>query len=146
MKVIFNDPRARDEMLPRRRTLGSAGYDLHACSDQPVILAPGDTYLFQTGVSIYLEDPTVAGLVLPRSGLGHKHGIVLGNTIGLIDSDYQGPLMVSLRNTGTKDYLVMPGDRIAQLVIIPVLLQRFEEVSSFTPTERGCDGYGSTGR
>lgn len=146
MKIIFNDPRARDDMLPRRRTQGSAGLDLHACCDAAVFLSSGDTHLFPTGVSIYIEDPHIAGLVIPRSGLGHKHGIVLGNTVGLIDSDYQGPLMVSLRNTGKDRYIVMPGDRIAQLILIPVMEVEFEEILEFTPTQRGDKGYGSTGK
>lgn len=146
VKISFTDPRARTEMRPCYRTDGSAGLDLCACIDKGVTLFPGETLLVSSGVRIHIDSKYFAGLLLPRSGLGHKYGIILGNSVGLIDSDYQGPLMVSIWNRGTEPYHVMPGDRIAQLVIIPVMQVEFEECDSFNSTSRGGGGLGSTGR
>lgn len=144
------DVRVLDErlraQLPAYATAGSAGLDLRACLDAPLELAPGQAELLPTGLSIHLGDPGLAALVLPRSGLGHKHGIVLGNGVGLIDSDYQGPLMVSCWNRGREPFVVQPLDRIAQLVIVPVLQARWNVVESFDATGRGGGGFGSTGR
>ncbi len=120
--------------------------DLRACLDAPLVLAPGRTELLPTGVSIFLDDPGLAAVLLPRSGLGHKHGIVLGNLVGLIDSDYQGPLMVSCWNRGDAPFTIQPGDRIAQLVILPVVQVDFEIVADFPTSERGGGGFGSSGR
>ncbi len=120
--------------------------DLRACIDAPLILAPGAAELIPTGISIYVEDPQLAGLLLPRSGLGHKNGIVLGNLVGLIDSDYQGPLMVSCWNRGASPFIVNPGDRIAQMVIVPVVHVEFEVVEDFALSSRGVGGFGSSGR
>jgi dUTP pyrophosphatase len=138
------DPRLA-ELLPGYATPGSAGLDLRACIDVPLRLEPGQTVLIPTGLALHLADPGLAALVLPRSGLGHKHGIVLGNLVGLIDSDYQGPLMVSAWNRGTGPYTVQPLDRIAQLVIVPVLQARFRVVDGFDASHRGASGFGSTG-
>lgn len=132
--------------LPRYATDGSAGLDLCACLESPVTLKPGDTTLIETGIAIHIKDAGLAGTILPRSGLGHKHGIVLGNLVGLIDSDYQGPLKVSLWNRGSADYTIEPGDRIAQLVIVPVVQASFNVVNEFEQTERGDGGFGSTGK
>ncbi len=132
--------------LPTYATDGSAGLDLRACLDEPLVVEPGDTHLISTGLAIYLEDPNIAATILPRSGLGHKHGIVLGNLVGLIDSDYQGPLMVSCWNRGNKPYTVNPGERIAQLVIVPVLKAKFEVVDEFQHSHRGAGGFGSSGQ
>ncbi len=132
--------------LPAYATAGSAGLDLRACLDAPLVLAPGQTALIPTGLSVYLGDPGLAAMLLPRSGLGHKHGIVLGNLVGLIDSDYQGPLMVSCWNRGQQAFTVMPLERIAQMVIVPVLQARFERVEQFHASARGEGGFGSTGR
>ncbi len=132
--------------LPAYATGGSAGLDLRACLDAPLVLELGRTELVPTGLSIYLDDPGLAAVLLPRSGLGHKHGIVLGNLVGLIDSDYQGPLMVSLWNRGSMAFTVEPGERIAQLVVVPVVQVRLEVVEAFTATERGAGGFGSSGR
>ena len=132
--------------LPQYATDGSAGLDLRACVDEPLELPPGQTRLISTGMAIHLADPAVAATILPRSGLGHKHGIVLGNLVGLIDSDYQGPLMVSCWNRGDKAYTVQPGERIAQLVIVPVLKAQFEVVNDFTVSVRGEGGFGSSGQ
>jgi dUTP pyrophosphatase len=134
------------ELLPAYETPGSAGLDLRACVDAPVLLAPGQTTLIPTGLSIHIADPALAAIILPRSGLGHKHGIVLGNLVGLIDSDYQGPLMVSCWNRGTAGFTIQPMERIAQLVIVPVVQARFRVVDSFDASGRGADGFGSTGR
>jgi dUTP pyrophosphatase len=131
--------------LPAYATRGSAGLDLRACLDEPLLLAPGATALIPTGLSLHLGDPGLAAMILPRSGLGHKHGIVLGNLVGLIDSDYQGPLMVSCWNRGSGDFSIAPMERIAQLVIVPVLQARFQVVDSFEVTARGEGGFGSTG-
>lgn len=139
------DPRMADQ-LPAYATPGSAGLDLRAAITAPLILAPGATSLVPTGLSIYVQNPGYAGLILPRSGLGHKHGIVLGNLSGLIDADYQGPLMVSLWNRGVVPYSVEPLERIAQLVIVPVMQARWVVTESFSDgTDRGAGGFGSTG-
>lgn len=132
--------------LPAYATEGAAGMDLRACLDDAVTLAPGDTYLVPTGIAIHIGDPGLAAVLLPRSGLGHKHGIVLGNLTGLIDSDYQGQLFVSLWNRGQKDFTIAPGDRIAQMVIVPVVQAHFEVVEEFNASERGDGGFGSSGR
>jgi dUTP pyrophosphatase len=139
------DARIRD-YLPRYATPGSAGLDLRACIDVPLTLVPGTTHLIPTGIAIHIADPGVAGLILPRSGLGHKHGIVLGNLVGLIDSDYQGPLMVSCWNRGAEPFVVNPLDRLAQLVLVPVLQASFVEVGDFDVSDRGTGGFGSSGR
>jgi len=132
--------------LPAYATPGSAGLDLRACIDAPLALAPGRAELISTGISIHVADPGLAAVVLPRSGLGHKHGVVLGNLVGLIDSDYQGPLMVSCWNRGAVEYLVQPGERIAQLVLVPVVQVEFEVVDAFAASERGGGGFGHSGR
>lgn len=139
------DPRLADQ-LPAYATPGSAGLDLRACVDAPVTLAPGQTVLIPTGLAIHIGDPGLAAMILPRSGLGHKHGIVLGNLVGLIDSDYQGPLMVSAWNRGTDAFTIAPLERIAQLVIVPVVQARFRQVDDFVASDRGTGGFGSTGR
>ena len=138
------DERIR-EHLPAYATPGSAGLDLRACIDAPLDLHPGDAQLIPTGFAIHVADPGLAALIVPRSGLGHKHGIVLGNLVGLIDSDYQGPLMVSCWNRGSTPYRVSPLDRIAQLVIVPVLQAQFRVVDEFEASDRGGGGFGSTG-
>jgi len=138
------DERIRDS-LPAYATTGSAGMDLRACIDVPATIAPGDTLLVPTGVAIHIADPGLAAVILPRSGLGHKHGIVLGNLVGLIDSDYQGPLMVSCWNRGRELFSLHPLDRLAQLVIVPVVQVNFAVVDSFTASERGQGGFGSSG-
>ena len=143
VKVL--DPRMA-EHLPAYATAGSAGLDLRACIDAPIVLEPGQAALIPTGLAIHIGDPALAAMLLPRSGLGHKHGIVLGNLVGLIDSDYQGPLMVSCWNRGAALYTVQPMERIAQLVIVPVLQVRFNPVPEFSQSERGAGGFGSTGR
>jgi dUTP pyrophosphatase len=132
--------------VPEYSTSGSAGMDLRACIEEPLKLHPGDTILIPTGISIYIEDPGLAALILPRSGLGHKHGIVLGNLVGLIDSDYQGELMISCWNRGAESFVIEQGDRIAQLVIVPVVQTRFNIVSEFVETKRGTGGFGSSGK
>jgi dUTP pyrophosphatase len=139
------DPRLR-ENLPAYATPGAAGLDLRACVDAPLELAPGASVLIPTGMAIHIGDPGLAAVILPRSGLGHKHGLVLGNLVGLIDSDYQGPLMVSAWNRGAAAYTITPMERIAQLVIVPVVQASFREVDDFSATERGVGGFGSTGR
>jgi dUTP pyrophosphatase len=138
------DERVADQ-LPSYATAGSAGLDLRACIDAPLVLEPGQALLIPTGLSIHIGDPGLAALLLPRSGLGHKHGIVLGNLVGLIDSDYQGPLMVSCWNRGIATYTVQPLERIAQMVIVPVVQARFRRVDSFDASARGAGGFGSTG-
>lgn len=143
LKVL--DPRMAD-CLPAYATPGSAGLDLRASLDTPVVLAPGQTVLIPTGLSMFIGDPTLAAMILPRSGLGHKHGIVLGNLVGLIDSDYQGPLMVSCWNRGASDFTVQPMERIAQLIIVPIVQARFRVVDDFDASSRGTGGFGSTGR
>ena len=143
--VKLLDPRMA-ESLPAYATPGSAGLDLRACLDAPLALAPGACELVRTGLAIHLADPGYAALILPRSGLGHKHGIVLGNLVGLIDSDYQGELMVSAWNRGSVHFTIAPMERLAQLVVVPVVQAEFKRVDSFAPTQRGTQGYGSTGR
>ena len=134
------------EHLPAYATPGSAGLDLRACLDAPLVLAPGQSQLIPTGLSIHIRDPGLCAMLLPRSGLGHKHGIVLGNLVGLIDSDYQGPLMVSCWNRGQAAFTIEPMERIAQMVIVPVVQAAFRRVDSFESSERGEGGFGSTGR
>ena len=142
LKIL--DERVRGH-LPVYATSGSAGLDLRACIDAALILEPGQTELISTGIAIHICDPGLAALVLPRSGLGHKHGIVLGNLVGLIDSDYQGPLMVSCWNRGSESYTINPLDRIAQLVAVPVIRADFRLVESFETSKRGEGGFGSSG-
>ena len=142
--VKILDERIRAQ-LPAYATPGSAGMDLRACIDAPLIIAPGDAQLIPTGISIHIGDPGLAAMLLPRSGLGHKHGIVLGNLVGLIDSDYQGPLMISCWNRGREPFTVQPMDRIAQLVIVPVLRVDFRVVTDFDASNRGESGFGSSG-
>ncbi|WP_213992461.1 dUTP diphosphatase [Sodalis sp. dw_96] len=132
--------------LPAYATEGSAGLDLRACLDSAVVLAPGETTLVPTGLAIHIADPSLAAVVLPRSGLGHKHGIVLGNLVGLIDSDYQGPLMVSVWNRGQQVFTIEPGERLAQMVFVPVVQVEFNLVDDFTASERGEGGFGHSGR
>lgn len=141
---IINE-KMRDQ-LPEYATLGSAGLDLRACLDDTIVLQPGQTELIPTGIAIYIEDNSLCGMILPRSGLGHKHGIVLGNLVGLIDSDYQGQLFVSVWNRGSHVFTLNPMERIAQLVIVPVVQAQFEVVSDFNLSDRGSGGFGSTGR
>jgi dUTP pyrophosphatase len=142
IKVL--DPRLSTQ-LPAYATPGSAGLDLRAALDAPLELPPGQAALIPTGVAVHVADPGLCAMLLPRSGLGHKHGIVLGNLVGLIDSDYQGPLMVSCWNRGQQPYTVQPMERIAQMVIVPVVQARFEVVDSFEASQRGAGGFGSTG-
>ena len=132
--------------LPAYATPGSAGLDLRACINAPLTLAPGHVELIPTGIAIHVADPGLAALILPRSGLGHKHGIVLGNLVGLIDSDYQGPLMVSCWNRGTAPYSLQPMERLAQLVFVPIVKTEFDVVAEFVESERSSSGFGSTGR
>ena len=132
--------------IPTYASEGSAGLDLRACIDDPVIINPGKTELIPTGISIFIQDPGYAGLILPRSGLGHKHGIVLGNLVGLIDSDYQGELFISTWNRGTSSFTINSLDRIAQLVIVPVSQATFNLVSDYSKSDRGDGGFGSTGK
>ncbi len=134
------------EHLPAYATPGSAALDLRACLDNPLLLEPGQAALIPTGLAVHIADPGLAAMLLPRSGLGHKHGIVLGNLVGLIDSDYQGPLMVSCWNRGSVAYTVQPFERIAQMVIVPVVQAHFERVETFTDSSRGSGGFGSTGQ
>ena len=143
--VRILDPRIADR-LPAYATAGSAGLDLRACIEAPIVLAPGAAELVPTGLAIHIGDPGHAAMILPRSGLGHKHGIVLGNLVGLIDSDYQGPLMVSCWNRGQAAFTIEPFERIAQLVVVPVVQAQFRVVESFETSERGSGGFGSTGR
>lgn len=144
------DVRILDERLrvhlPAYATPGAAGMDLRAAIDAPLSIAPGATHLIPTGISIHIGDPGLAAVILPRSGLGHKHGIVLGNLVGLIDSDYQGPLMVSCWNRGSEPFALQPLDRLAQLVIVPVVQARWRVVDDFAASERAGGGFGSTGR
>ena len=132
--------------LPTYSTQGSAGLDLRACIESELTLEPTDTALIPTGISVFIEDPSLAAMILPRSGLGHKHGIVLGNLVGLIDSDYQGELMVSCWNRGQSSFTINPGDRIAQMILVPVVQAEFTIVDQFQETDRGADGFGSSGR
>jgi dUTP pyrophosphatase len=144
LKIL--DPRIGNEFpLPTYATQGSAGLDLRACLNEPLVVAPGETHLIATGIALYIQDPTKVAIILPRSGLGHKHGLVLGNLVGLIDSDYQGPLMVSCWNRGHNEYVMAPGERIAQLVIVPIVHATFEQVDEFVRTDRGTGGFGSSG-
>jgi dUTP pyrophosphatase len=147
IKLKVLDPRlGRDFPLPEYATPGSAGLDLRACVDEPLVLEPGQTELLPTGLAIHIDDPGLAAVLLPRSGLGHKHGIVLGNLVGLIDSDYQGQVFVSAWNRGSTAFTVQPGERIAQMVIVPVVRARFEVVEDFAASERGAGGFGHSGR
>ena len=143
--VKILDPRMKDQM-PAYATSGSAGLDLRACIDTPMEIAPGETQLIPTGLAIHIADPGYAAMILPRSGLGHKHGIVLGNLVGLIDSDYQGQLMVSTWNRGQTPFTLNPMERLAQLVIVPVLQVGFNVVDEFSDSARGAGGFGSTGK
>lgn len=146
LQVKILDPRIGHEFpLPSYATTGSAGMDLRACLDEPLDLQPGQTVLIPTGLSVYVEDPSLCAMLLPRSGLGHKHGVVLGNLVGLIDSDYQGPLMVSCWNRGDKNFIIEPGERIAQMVLVPVIQAEFEIVENFEETDRGEGGFGHSG-
>ena len=142
---ILNSRIGNDIPLPSYSTPGSAGMDLRACLDESLNLAPAETSLIPTGIAIFVADPGYAAVILPRSGLGHKHGIVLGNLVGLIDSDYQGELMISAWNRGTSNFTIEPGDRIAQLVVVPVEQVEFSVVSEFSTTDRGAGGFGSSG-
>ena len=145
LKIL--DPRLGNEFpLPHYATDGSAGMDMRACLDAPLELAPGDTHLIPTGLAIHVADTGLAAVLLPRSGLGHKHGIVLGNLVGLIDSDYQGQVFVSCWNRGKNTFIVAPGERVAQMVIVPVVRAEFEIVEDFDASERGAGGFGHTGR
>ncbi len=147
LKVRILDARiGREFPLPAYATDGSAGLDLRACTEAPLTLAPGRAELIPTGLAIHLGDPTLAAVILPRSGLGHRHGIVLGNLVGLIDSDYQGQLMVSCWNRGAEAYTVTPGERIAQLVVVPVVQVELEVVADFEISARGAGGFGHSGR
>jgi dUTP pyrophosphatase len=147
LEVRILDARIGSEYpLPAYATAGSAGLDLRACIDAPLLLQPGRAELIATGLAIHLADPGLAAVILPRSGLGHKHGIVLGNLVGLIDSDYQGPLMVSCWNRGAEPFTVQPGERIAQLVVVPVVQVELNVVNDFAASQRGSGGFGHTGR
>lgn len=143
LKIV--DPRLRGQ-LPSYSTPGSAGMDLRACLDSPLVLEPGESHLVRTGIAVHLGDPAFAAMVIPRSGLGAKHGIVLGNLVGLIDSDYQGEILVSVWNRGKALFVIEPFERIAQLVIVPVVQIRFNIVEEFSPSARGDAGFGSTGK
>ncbi len=145
LDIKILDARLRDN-LPQYGTAGAAGLDLRACLDAPLTLNPGDTQLIPTGMAIHLEDPKLAALILPRSGLGHKHGIVMGNLVGLIDSDYQGQVFVSTWNRGKEVFTIQPMDRIAQLVVVPVVQVALNIVDDFAASERGAGGFSSTGR
>jgi dUTP pyrophosphatase len=142
---ILNPKVGRDFPLPNYATIGSAGLDLRACLDQPLILSPGSAALIPTGLAIHIADAQLAATILPRSGLGHKHGIVLGNLVGLIDSDYQGEILISCWNRGAKSFTINPGDRIAQMVIVPIVQVKFEVVKEFSVSDRGAGGFGSSG-
>ena len=143
LKIL--DARLRDQ-LPQYATPGSAGLDLRACIDTPLTLHPGQTELIAAGIAIHINDPGYAAVIVPRSGLGHKHGIVLGNLVGLIDSDYQGPLFISTWNRGTATFVINPMERLAQLVVIPVMRVEFNVVDEFGASDRGAGGFGSTGK
>lgn len=142
---ILNPLVGKEIPLPQYSTPGSAGMDLRACIEEDLTLLPGETSLIPAGIAIYIEDPSLAAIILPRSGLGHKHGIVLGNLVGLIDSDYQGELMISCWNRGDESFKIAPGDRIAQLVLVPVIQTAFNIVKEFSETKRGTGGFGSSG-
>lgn len=142
---ILNPRFVEQFSLPTYATQGSAGLDLRACLDEPLTIEPGQTHLIPTGLAIHINDPELAAIILPRSGLGHKHGIVLGNLVGLIDSDYQGELMISCWNRGQETFTVEPGERIAQLVFVPVIQAQFNIVTDFDTTKRGVGGFGHSG-
>lgn len=142
---LIDDRLGKDFPLPEYATTGSAGLDIRACLDSALVLNPGEAALIPSGFAIYLEDNTLAAVLLPRSGLGHKHGIVLGNLVGLIDSDYQGQVYVSCWNRGNESFTINPGDRIAQMVIVPVVQAQFDLVSDFIDSARGAGGFGHTG-
>lgn len=145
LKIL--DPRIGNEFpLPEHATAGSAGMDLRACIDAPLVIEAGETQLIPTGIAIHIADPKLAATILPRSGLGHKHGIVLGNLVGLIDSDYQGPLMVSCWNRSNEPFTLQPGERLAQLVFLPVVQATFAIVDSFDSSDRGEGGFGHSGK
>lgn len=145
LKIL--DPRIGKEFpLPKYATDGSAGLDLYACVEKETLLKPQETVLIPTGIAIYIADPRLAAMILPRSGLGHKHGIVLGNLVGLIDADYQGPLMISCWNRSENEFKILPGERLAQLILVPILHADFEIVDEFVATKRGHGGFGHTGR
>jgi len=147
LKVRVLDARLGSEFpLPAYATAGSAGLDLRACLAEPLVLEPGRAELIPTGIAIHLDDPALAAVILPRSGLGHKHGIVLGNLVGLIDSDYQGQLMVSCWNRGAQPFTVRPGERIAQLIVVPVVQVELEVVADFAASARGAGGFGHSGQ
>ena len=144
LKIL--DPRVGDSIpLPQAATAGSAGMDLRAALEQPLTLAPGESALVSSGIAIHIGDPNWCALIVPRSGLGHKHGLVMGNLVGVIDADYQGPLMISCWNRGSQPYTIEIGDRIAQLLLVPVARPQLDIVSDFAPSERGGGGFGSTG-
>lgn len=143
---ILNEKLGTEIPFPEYATPGSAGLDLRACIDEPLTIKANETVLLPTGLAIYLQDPTLAATLLPRSGLGHKHGIVLGNLVGLIDSDYQGEVKISCWNRSQQDFTINPGERVAQMVIVPVVQCQFETVKEFTASERGEGGFGSSGR
>ncbi|MBN1684593.1 MAG: dUTP diphosphatase [Gammaproteobacteria bacterium] len=143
---ILDKRMGKDFPLPTYVTSGSAGLDLRACLKEPLMLAAGSTELIPTGIAIYIEDPNYAAIILPRSGLGHKNGVVLGNLVGLIDSDYQGQIMISCWNRGKENFIIQPGDRIAQMIIVPVIQANFEIVSEFKTSKRGEAGFGHSGR
>jgi len=145
LDVCILDARLADQ-LPHYATPGSAGLDIRACIEAPMTLKPGETQLVASGMAIHIADSNYAALILPRSGLGHKHGIVLGNLVGLIDSDYQGQIFVSVWNRGQTEFVIQPMERIAQLIIVPVAQVKFNIVEAFTETERGAGGFGSTGK
>jgi dUTP pyrophosphatase len=142
---ILDERIGKDFPLPKPATEGSAGVDLRACLDEHLHVDPGETHLIPTGIAIHIEDPGLAAILLPRSGLGHKHGIVLGNLVGLIDSDYQGQVFVSVWNRGDQPFTIEPGDRIAQMVVVPVVQADFEVVSDFADSRRGAGGFGHSG-
>ena len=145
LKIL--DPRVNGEFaLPDYATAGSAGVDLRACVDEPLTLSPGATELVPSGIAVHISDPAIAAVILPRSGLGHKHGIVLGNLVGLIDSDYQGQVFVSCWNRGQETFVIEPGARLAQMVFVPVVQAEFELVEEFTTSDRGAGGFGHTGQ
>lgn len=145
LKIL--DKRIGNEFpLPKYATDGSAGMDLYACLDEHLHIAPGETHLVPSGIALHIDDQHLAAMILPRSGLGHKHGIVLGNLVGLIDSDYQGQIFISVWNRGQQSFTIEPGDRIAQMIIVPVALANFKVVEDFTPSARGAGGFGHTGR
>lgn len=149
MKVqvkVLDTRLGKEWAMPSYATSGSAGLDLRACVDEATVIEAGQTILVKTGLAIYIEDPNFAGLILPRSGLGHKHGIVLGNLVGLIDSDYQGELMVSVWNRSQTAFTLEPGQRLAQYILVPVIHAEFEQVEEFVATERGAGGFGHTGQ